>query len=203
MKILHIDSSVLGANSVSRQISKAALDALLQGSSGVEVTYRDLAGKSLPHLSPEHLAAAQGAVPEAGPVQSDMTDSAAALDEFLAADVIVIGAPMYNFTVPTQLKAWIDRILVAGKTFKYEATGPVGLAGGKRVVAAMSRGGVYAAGTPAAGAEHAESYLRAVFGFIGITDVTVIVAEGLQMGPEPREKAVSGAMQAAASLKAA
>ena len=203
MKILHIDSSVLGANSVSRQISKAAVESLRQASSGFDVTYRDLAGHSLPHLSPEHLAAAQGAVPEAGPVQSDMTESAAALEEFLAADVVVIGAPMYNFTVPSQLKAWIDRILVAGKTFKYEATGPVGLAGGKRVVVAVSRGGVYAPGTAAAGAEHVESYLRAVFGFMGITDVKVIVAEGLQMGPEPREKALTGALQEAGSLKAA
>ena len=203
MKVLHIDSSVLGANSVSRQLSKAAVDALRQSSSGLEVTYRDLAGKSLPHLSPEHLAAAQGAVPEVASVQADMSDSAATLDEFLGADVVVIGAPMYNFTVPSQLKAWIDRILVAGKTFKYESTGAVGLAGGKRVIMAIARGGIYAPGTPWAGAEHVESYLRTVFGFMGITDLTAIVAEGLQMGPEPREKAVSGAMQAAANLKAA
>lgn len=203
MKVLHIDSSVLGGNSVSRQISKAAVDALRQGEPGLDVTYRDLAGKSLPHLSPEHLAAAQGAVPEVAAVQTDMTESASALEEFLGADVVVIGAPMYNFTVPSQLKAWIDRILVAGKTFKYEATGPVGLAGGKRVIVAIARGGVYAPGSPAAGAEHVESYLRAVFGFMGVTDLTAIVAEGLQMGPEPREKAVTGAMQAAANLKAA
>ena len=203
MKLLHVDSSILGANSVSRQVSAAIVDALKQANPGAEVTYRDLAAKSLPHLSPEHLAAAHGAVPEVGPIQDDMTASAAALDEFLAADTVVIGAPLYNFTVPSQLKAWIDRILVAGKTFKYGAAGAEGLAGGRKVVVAVARGGIYAPGTPYAGAEHAESYLRTVFGFIGITDLQVVLAEGLQMGPEAREKAVTAALQTAASLKAA
>lgn len=203
MKILHVDSSILGANSVSRQLSAAAVDALKQVNPGAEVTYRDLAAHSLPHLSPEHLAAAHGAVPEVGSVRDDMTASAAALDEFLATDAVVIGAPMYNFTVPSQLKAWIDRILVAGKTFKYGDAGAEGLAGGKTVVATVVRGGIYAPGTPYAGAEHVESYLRAVFGFMGITDFRVIVAEGVQMGPETREKAVGAALQSAATLRAA
>lgn len=203
MKVLHIDSSVLGGHSVSRQISKAVVDALRQADPGLDVTYRDLAGKSLPHLSPAYLAAVQGGVPDVASVQTDMTESASALEDFLGTDVVVIGAPMYNFTVPSQLKAWIDRIVIVGKTFKYEATGPVGLVKGKRVIMAIARGGVYAAGSPAAGAEHVESYLRAVFGFLGVTDLTAIVAEGLQMGPETREKAVSGALQAAANLKAA
>lgn len=203
MKLLHIDSSILGANSASRQLSAAAAERLKQASPGMDVTYRDLAAKSLPHLSPEHLAAAQGAVPEVGSVQADMADSAAAMDEFLAADIVVIGAPMYNFTVPSQLKAWIDRILVVGKTFKYGASGPEGLAGGKRIVVAATRGGVYSPGSPAAGAEHVETYLRAVFGFMGITNIEVVVAEGLAMGPEPREKAMSGALQSVGGLRAA
>ena len=92
------------------------------------------------------------------------------LEEFLAADIIVLGAPMYNFTIPSQLKAWIDRILVAGKTFKYCAQGVEGLAGNKRVIVAISRGGFYGPGTPAAVGEHLETYLRWVFGFIGITE---------------------------------
>ena len=125
------------------------------------------------------------------------------LNEFLDADIVVIGAPMYNFTIPSQLKAWIDRVLVAGKTFKYGANGPQGLAGGKRVIVAISRGGYYGAGTPAASLEHLETYLRGVFGFMGITSPEFIVADGIQVGPEHREKALAGALQAATSLRAA
>src|SRR6202012_3032201 len=101
-------------------------------------------------------------------VQAELAAGQAVLEEFLAADIIVIGAPMYNFTIPSQLKAWIDRIVVGGKTFKYGANGPEGLAGNKRVIVAISRGGFYGAGTPTAALEHLESYLRGVFGFIGI-----------------------------------
>jgi FMN-dependent NADH-azoreductase len=109
---------------------------------------------------------------------------------------------MYNFTVPTQLKAWIDRILVAGKTFRYGAQGPEGLSGNKRVIVAISRSGLYGAGSPAAALEHVESYLRVVFGFIGVTP-EFIVAEGMLIGPEQREKAVAGALAAATNLRAA
>src|ERR1044072_7340482 len=112
-------------------------------------------------------------------------------------------APMYNFTIPSQLKAWIDRILVAGKTFKYRPQGVEGLARNKRVIGAVSRGGYYGAGTPAAIGEHLETYLRWVFGFIGIKDPEFISADGIQVGPEHREKAVAGALQAASDLKAA
>ena len=111
------------------------------------------------------------------------------LEEFLAADIVVLGAPMYNFTIPSQLKAWIDRILVAGKTFKYSAQGVEGLAGNKRVIVAISRGGFYGPGTPAAVGEHLETYLRWVFGFIGIQNPEFISADGIQVGPEHREKA--------------
>jgi FMN-dependent NADH-azoreductase len=110
---------------------------------------------------------------------------------------------MYNFTIPSQLKAWIDRVLVAGKTFKYGANGPQGLAGNKRVIVAISRGGYYGPGTPAASLEHLETYLRGVFGFMGITSPEFIVADGIQVGPEHREKALAGALQAATSLRAA
>jgi FMN-dependent NADH-azoreductase len=107
----------------------------------------------------------------------------------------------YNFTIPSQLKAWIDRILVAGKTFRYSEKGPEGLAGNKRVIIAISRGGFYGAGTPAAIGEHLETYLRWVFGFIGIANP--ISADGIQMGPEIREKALAGALQAVTNLRAA
>ncbi|WP_439367010.1 FMN-dependent NADH-azoreductase [Bradyrhizobium sp. DASA03005] len=202
MKLLHIDSSVLGPHSVSRQVSAAIVDRLRQATPSLEIVYRDLTQTPLAHLSGSHLAAAQGA-PAPAELGPDLAASAAALDEFLAADIVVIGAPMYNFTIPSQLKAWIDRILVAGKTFKYGAAGPEGLAGGKRVIVAISRGGYYGAGSPAAALEHLESYLRGVFGFMGIHNAEFIIADGIQVGPDHREKALAGALQAATSLHAA
>jgi len=202
MKLLHIDSSVLGPHSVSRQVSAAIVDRLRQATPGLEIAYRDLTSTPLAHLSGSHLAAAQGAVPDAA-LQPDLAAGQAVLEEFLAADIVVLGAPMYNFTIPSQLKAWIDRILVAGKTFKYGAQGPEGLAGNKRVIVAISRGGFYGPGTPAAVGEHLETYLRWVFGFIGVTSPEFISADGIQVGPEYREKALTSALQAATNLHAA
>lgn len=203
MKLLHIDASILGGNSVSRQVSAAVVDRLKTTVSNLEVIYRDITSAPLSHLSGAHLAAAQGATPESVDVQADIAASSAALDEFLAADIVVIGAPMYNFTIPSQLKAWIDRILVAGKTFRYSEKGLEGLAAGKRVIVAISRGGFYGADMPTAAGEHLETYLRWVFGFIGIPNPEIIAADGLQMGPEHREKALAGAMQLATGLQAA
>jgi FMN-dependent NADH-azoreductase len=202
MKLLHIDSSVLGPQSVSRQVSAAIVRRLTDQTPGLEVVYRDLTAAPLAHLSGAHLAAAQGAAADAS-LQPDLEAGRAVLEEFLASDVVVIGAPMYNFTIPTQLKSWIDRIAVAGKTFRYSAAGVEGLAGGKRVIIALSRGGLYGAGAPAAAFEHAETYLRGVFGFIGVTDIEVVVAEGTNLGPEHRKKAISSALQAATDLRAA
>ena len=176
MKLLHIDSSILGGNSASRQVSAAIVDQLTKATSGLDIVYRDLAAEPLSHLSGELFAARQGVVPESPAMQEDLAASQAVLDEFLGADIVVIGAPMYNFTIPSQLKAWIDRILVAGKTFRYGAAGPEGLAGNKRVIIAISRGGLYGPGMPAAAFEHVESYLRGVFGFIGVTHLEIIVA---------------------------
>jgi FMN-dependent NADH-azoreductase len=203
MKLLHIDSSVLGPHSVSRQVSAAIVDRLYKATPALEIVYRDLTTTPLAHLSGSHLAASQGAVPEATALQQDLAAGQTVLEEFLAADVVVIGAPMYNFTIPSQLKAWIDRILVSGKTFKYSAQGVEGLAGSKRVIIAISRGGFYGAGTPSAVGEHLETYLRYVFGFIGIANPEIIVAEGVQIGPEHREKALESALTAATNLQAA
>src|SRR6202035_5469600 len=202
MKLLHIDSSVLGPHSVSRQVSAAIVGRLRQATPGLEIVYRDLASTPLAHLNGSHLAAGQGAVPEAS-LQQDLAAGQAVLDEFLAADIVVLGAPMYNFTLPSQLKAWIDRIVVAGKTFKYGAQGVEGLAGNKRVIVAVSRGGFYGAGTPAAVGEHLETYLRWVFGFIGITNPEFISADGIQMGPEHRKSARPAAWHAAPNLPGA
>ncbi len=113
------------------------------------------------------------------------------------------GAPMYNFTIPSQLKAWIDRVLTAGKTFRYTDKGAEGLAGGKRVIIAVSRGGLYGPGSPSAAAEHVETYLRAALAFIGIDNPEFIIAEGLKIGPEQFEAALSGALKQASELKAA
>jgi FMN-dependent NADH-azoreductase len=203
MKLLHIDSSVLGPHSVSRQVSAAIVDRLRQTTPGLEVVYRDLTSTPLAHLSGSHLAAAQGANAPDATLQQELAAGQAVLEEFLAADIVVLGAPMYNFTIPSQLKAWIDRIVVSGKTFKYGAQGPEGLAGNKRVIVAISRGGFYGAGTPAAVGEHLETYLRWVFGFIGVANPEFIPADGVQVGPAHREKALAGALQAATNLHAA
>lgn len=174
MTILHLDASINGGNSASRAISRSIAEQLKTGLWGEEVVYRDLAASPLPHLTLDAFA--------------DTT----VLDEFLAADTIVIGAPMYNFTLPTQLKAWIDRIIVAGKTFQYTANGSEGLAKGKRVIVALARGGFYDASSPAASLEHLESYLRGVFNFIGI-DPEFVAADGLAVSPEQREASLSEA----------
>lgn len=188
MKLLHLDTSILGEDSVSRKVSAAIVDRLRQDNPGLQVRYRDLVADPLPHLSGENLAA--------------MLAGEAALDEFLDADIVVIGAPMYNFTVPSQLKAWIDRIVVAGRSFRYSEQGAEGLATAKRVIIAVSRGGLYGSDMPSAAAEHVETYLQAVFGFIGIAP-EIIVAEGIKIGPEQRDKALSDALRSASSLRAA
>src|ERR1700682_2107771 len=142
MKLLHLDSSVLGPHSVNRQVSAAIVDRLRDPTPGRDIASRDLPLTRLAHRSGSHLAAGQGAPAEAS-LREDLAAGQAVLSEFLAAAIVVLGAPMYNFTIPSQLKAWIDRILVAGKTFKYSAQGVEGLAGDKRVIVAISRGGFY------------------------------------------------------------
>ena len=200
MRLLHIDSSILGANSVSRTLSADIVEAERRRVPGLQVIYRDVAAEPLQHISGAHLAAAQagqGALPS--PLQHDLAHGQSDLDEFLAADIVVIGAPMYNFAVPTQLKAWIDRLAVAGKTFTYDATGARGLAGGKKVIVASSRGGFYGADSGRAALDHQESYLREVFQFFGITDITFIRAEGLGI-PDNRDKSIANARGAIAQM---
>jgi len=188
MKLLHIDSSILGQASVSRTLSADLVEVQRRAHPDIEVVYRDLAAKPLQHLSGAHLAAAQGATPAEG---LDFEASLAALEEFLAADIIVIGAPMYNFTVSSQLKAWIDRLAVAGKTFRYTEKGPEGLAGGKKMLVGSSRGGVYTSG-PTVPFDHQETYLRAFFGFLGITDISFFRAEGVAR-PDVRDQSIEAA----------
>jgi FMN-dependent NADH-azoreductase len=204
MNLLHVDASILGSNSVSRKVTAAVVERLREADPALTVTYRDLAAEPLSHLSPEVL-------PSEHPlaVLATVDDPAAravsttVLEEFLAADVVVIGAPMYNFTIPSQLKAWIDRLIIPGKTFSYSEAGPAGLAGAKRVIIALARGGLYGAGMPHAGSELAEPVLRAAFGLMGITDPEFIVAEGLRVSPEVGAKALADALQTARTLSAA
>jgi FMN-dependent NADH-azoreductase len=193
VKLLHIDSSILGANSVSRILSAEIVARQRALRPGLEVVYRDLAAEPPLHLQGAHLAAWQGTAVADPAVANDAARGNAYIDELIAADVIVIGAPMYNFTVPTQLKGWIDRIAVAGKTFRYTEKGPESLLSkGKKVIIASSRGGIYSAG-PAAAMEHQESYLTAALGFIGLTDVTIVRAEGVSLSPDARTGAIAKA----------
>ncbi|KWR90383.1 FMN-dependent NADH-azoreductase [Cupriavidus sp. IDO] len=201
MKLLHVDSSILGQGSVSRDLSAEVVATFQASHPDLVITRLDLAATPIGHLTAGHLAAAQGApVDEA--LKSDIAVGQAALEAFLAADIVVIGAPMYNLGVPSQLKAWIDRISVAGKTFRYGEHGPVGLCGGKKLIIASSRGGVYSEGSPAAMFDHQETYLKAAFGFLGITDITFIRAEGVAMGPEARSGAIASAKKETAALAA-
>lgn len=206
MKLLHIDASILGAGSVSRALSARIVRRLSEAGSPPELTYRDLSAVDLPHLSlsslpGDHPLSAQAGVLDAAG-QSARDASQRMLDEFVAADTVVIGAPMYNFSVPSQLKAWIDRIVVPGKTFRYGANGAEGLMDGKRVIVALARGGYFGDQTGAGAAEHAETYLRTIFAFIGIADPVFVIAEGLATGEGNRAKAVDAAHESIARLAA-
>ena len=184
MHLLHIDSSALGGNSVTRELSAAIVARWRDALPDLRISYRDLDLDPVPHVTGRGLSGADA---------DEAAAAARTLEEFLAADVVVIGAPMYNFTLPSQLKAWIDRILVAGTTFRYTENGPEGLAKGKRVIIALARGGIYDSGSPAASLEHLESYLRGVFNFIGI-EPEFVAADGLNISPEHREASIKQAL---------
>lgn len=190
MKLLHIDSSVLGDASVSRRMTAEIVAKLAAARPDLEIVTRDLAATPLPHLTGTLVGATRG--PAADERPAAFADDFAALDEFLAADVVVIGAPMYNFTIGSNLKAWLDRITVPGKTFGYVDGRPQGFCTGKRVIVASSRGGVYTTG-PFAPNDHQETYLKALLGFLGITDLTFVRAEGLNMGPDARDASIAAA----------
>jgi FMN-dependent NADH-azoreductase len=180
MKLLHLDASALGANSVTRELSAAIVARWQDAVPGLQVEYRDLDANPLPHLTGEVLSGAN-AIAQA--------EGGRLLEQFLSSDVIVIGAPMYNFGIPSTLKAWIDRIAIAGKTFRYTETGPEGLAGGRRMIVASGRGGIYGNGP----ADFQENYLRQVFNFLGITDVEFVRAEGVAYSPQHRADALAAA----------
>jgi len=181
MNLLHLDSSITGDESVSRKLSANIVDRFV-ANGDVRVTYRDLAAKPLGHFT-----------------LADFADSTV-VDEFLATDIVVIGAPMYNFSIPSQLKAWIDRICIKDKTFRYGATGAEGLCGGKRVVVGIARGGLYGEASGNISAEHAERYLKFVFSFLGIPEIEFVVAEGIAMGPDAKTASMKSANEATEGL---
>lgn len=192
MKVLHIDSSAMGEASVTRLLTARIVSALQTATPDAQIVYRDVTANPPGHLTAELLKVVKfrdlEGLNDIQRTELELTDTL--VDEFLASDVVVIGAPMYNFTIPTQLKAWVDRVAQAGRTFRYTENGPVGLAGDKKVYIASARGGVYSTSDAMTALDHQESYLRTVLGFMGITDVTVIRAEGVSMGADARTKAM-------------
>ena len=202
MKILHVDSSITGERSVSRELS-ALIVARLGGREQHDVIYRDVVADDLPHFtavtapSAHPLSKAVPVLDQAQQAKRDASD--AILNEFLGADTVVIGVPMYNFTLPSELKAWLDRIIVPGTTFKPGPNGPEGLAGGKRVILAIARGGYYGEEAAFQAAEHAESLLRTALGFIGVESIESVIAEGLNIA-DARENAVASAREAARQI---
>lgn len=200
MKLLHIDSSPLAEVSVSRQLTSLIVEEWRRLDPAVEIIRRDLGAEPPAHLSNELLKLVRLGedVPVSAELRAEIELSDRLIDEFLAADVVVIGAPMYNFTVSTQLKAWIDRIARAGRTFRYTANGPEGLAGGRKAIIVSSRGGIYSGDRSAL--DFQEPYLRAILNFMGVTDVTVIGAEGVNISPELRRQALDAARRQIGSL---
>lgn len=203
MNVLHVDSSILGERSVSRTVSAAVVSRLREVYPNLWVTYRDVVANPLPHLTAS-LAGTLGKPVDQAPAA--IAPEAAALrrvlDEVLAADIIVVGTPMYNFGIPSQLKAWIDALAVPGKTFRYTDSGAEGLLVGKRLVIVSSQGGFYAPGTPMESFEHQESHLRSFFRFLGVTDIRVVRADGVKVGPESGDR-VQAALRQAAELEVA
>jgi FMN-dependent NADH-azoreductase len=195
MNILHIDSSVLSANSVSRQLTAQVVNHLQQHYPDVQVAYRDVSAAPINHLSSEVLASRFTLISEWNTQQKEeaaLTETL--LDEVFTADLMVIGAPMYNFSIPTQLKSWIDRVLIAGRTFKYTEQGPVGLLENKKAIIISSRGGFYSTTDSGRMADFQEDYLRTILGFIGVMDITIIRAEGVNISPENKIHAIEAAM---------
>jgi FMN-dependent NADH-azoreductase len=200
-KVLVIHSAITGAASASRQLVNTLLDRWYSSEPGLQVTQRDVGANPPPHLTPETLGALRGD-PATDAARATRALSDELIAELTSAEVLVIGAPMYNLGIPSGLKTWFDHVLRAGVTFAYTATGPVGLVTGKRAVVIETRGGFYSAG-PAAAYDAQEPHLRAALGLIGITDITFVRAERLAMGPDAQAAALADAAQALAALTAA
>lgn len=201
--ILHINSSVRHQGSISRQVTGEFINQWKATNPGGTVVERDLAAKPVPHLNEQMMGAFFTPAEQRSPEQAETIKlSDALVAELFAADVILIGAPMYNFSISSTLKAWIDHVARAGVTFKYTESGPIGLVTGKKVYVCTSRGGVYSEG-PGTVMDFHETYLRGVLGFIGLTDITFLHTEGLAMGEDAVAKALTQTRAAIGELAAA
>lgn len=196
-RVLVIESSARKEGSVSRQLTADFISQWQAANPQDQIQVRDLAVEQVPHLDIDLLsgwmkpAEQQNAVEKAAAARSNLLT-----DELLAADVLVLAAPMYNFAIPSTLKSWLDHVLRAGVTFKYTETGPQGLLSGKRAYVLTARGGVYSGSS----LDHQEPYLRQALGFVGIHDVTFIHAEGLNLGAEFLEKGLAQAREQLAKV---
>ena len=200
MQLLHIDSAITGHQSVSRQLTAQIVEAWQASHPATQVQYLDLVAEAPAHFTMDAMAPRTGQTEGLSEAQQrENAVSERLVRQFLAADVVVIGAPFYNFSIPTQLKAWIDRLAQPGRTFRYSANGPEGLAKGKTVIIASSRGGVYSTSDTGQAMEHQESYLQTVLGFFGVTDVRFVRAEGVAMGADAKAQALAAAAQAIAA----
>ena len=196
-RVLVIESSARQQGSVSRQLTAEFIANWRAAHPADAIQVRDLALEQVPHLDADLLGGwMKPADQQSAAEQAALQRSNLLTDELLAADVLVLAAPMYNFAIPSTLKSWLDHVLRAGVTFKYTETGPQGLLGGKRAYILTSRGGVYAGGP----LDHQEPYLRQALAFIGIHDVTFVHAEGLNMGPEFAEKGLAKAREQLAAV---
>jgi FMN-dependent NADH-azoreductase len=202
--ILHIDSSVRSSGSISRQLTSEFVQKLQAAHAGAKVIERDLAKNPIPHLSEQMMGAYFTPADQRTEEQArTVTLSDDLVTELMAADIVVVGAPMYNFSISSTLKAWIDHVARVGVTFNYNEQGqPVGLVQGKKFYVFTSRGGVYSSG-PAKVLDFHETYLRGVLGFLGITDVTFVHTEGMAMGEEAVNSALANSRSAMDALIAA
>ena len=204
LKLLHIDAAITGENSVSRTLTAQIVAAWKTAHPHTEVEYLDLVANAPAHFTMDAMCPRTGQTD--GLTAAQVAENAVSeqlVRQFLSADVVVIGAPFYNFGIPSQLKAWIDRIAQPGRTFQYTANGPEGLAKGKKVIVASTRGGVYSTSPQGQAMEHQESYLQTVLGFFGITDVEFVRAEGVAMGNDAKAQALQQAQAALQRVVAA
>lgn len=198
--ILVLNSSISGEASVSRLLVEDAVQRLLDVNPGATVTHRDLGADPLPHLTPDTVAGVRAeATTEAEMEAAALSDQLIA--ELMAADIILIGSPMYNFSISTGLRAWFDHILRPRVTFAYSEAGVQGLITGRKVIVIESRGGLYTEG-PTAFMDFQEPYLRVLLGFIGLTDVTFVHAEKIGYGSEARDAAIASAKSRIATATA-
>lgn len=198
--ILYVTSSPRGGDSYSNRVAARVLNELEQAHPGATVVVRDVARDPLPHVDEDFVAALRSPEgPSTARQQGIIAKSDALIDELLAADIVVIAAPMYNFGIPSTLKAWIDYVARAGRTFRYTEKGPEGLVKGKKVILIHARGGIYSSG-PAQAMDHQGTYLRSLLGFLGVTDIESIDVEGVAYGPEAAEKAVTSGISRARAL---